>query len=319
MSKRALLVGNNNYANERDLTCCVDDAKAMAAMLGRHADGSRNYDCLLLTSDQGQVTEEALRGKVQQLTNDIRGGDVVFYFSGHGVASEDGGSLVTHDSKPDDRGYPMGELLEIANQSEVGSILLILDCCNSGSIGNSGNDQKYNQVTLTEGVTILAASSEKQESQEGLEYSLFTELLLHALEGGAADIRGYVSAASLYAYAEQALSSWQQRPMYKSHARQLNPIRHCEPAVRDDVLRQMTSLFRGPDMQIIMDPSFEHTHESHNADNVAKFNAFKQLRNAGLLNTTDGKDLYYAAMESGSAALTTLGKFYWRLVKNDRI
>jgi len=319
MGKRALVVGINNYDNAPALSCCVDDANAMAEMLSRNADRSPNYDCLTLTSDKAPVTEQSLRGKISQLFSDFRDGDAILYFSGHGEAAEDGGYLVTQDAREGERGYPMSELLELANESGIGSILLILDCCHSGSMGNTGGEPGHGHATIAEGVTILAASTASQESQEGLEHSLFTELVLSALDGGAANVRGQVTAAAIYGYVEQALSSWQQRPMYKSHARHLNPIRNCDPAVPDATLRELPQLFKVPYIELKMDPSYEVTEADSDAENVRKFNLFKQLRNSGLLTTENDKDLYYAALESKSVRLTPLGKFYWQLVSNNRI
>ena len=319
MIKRALLVGINNYDNADNLTCCVDDANAMEERLRKHADGAPNFDCLTLTSDRGAVTEAKLRQSVARLFAELRGGDAVFYFSGHGVAAEDGGFLLTQEAKPGEQGYAMAELLEAANEAGVGSILLILDCCHSGTLGNTGGDEDKRHATIGEGVTILAASTEQQEAQEGLEHSLFTDLVLGALDGGAANIRGEVTAAAIYGYVEQSLSFWQQRPMYKSHARQLTPIRRCGAQVSDEVLRQLPELFKVPFVKVAMDPSFEHTEQNAVSENVEKFNLFKSLRNAGLLTTEDNLDLYYVALESKSVFLTPLGKFYWKLVRNNRI
>lgn len=320
MKRRALLVGINNYENVPPLQCCVDDAMALDELLAENDDGSPNYSCRLMTSDSDKVTEKDLREAVTELLLDFRGGDVLFYFSGHGVAADEGeGARLLAQESSTEGGYPMSELLQAANESEVESVLLILDCCHSGSIGNGAGDKDYNQVTLSEGVTILAASTAKQRSQEGVENSLFTELLMDALRGGAADVLGRVSAASVYAYVEQALGVWQQRPMYKSHARELAPVRICEPAVPRKELRKMVKVFKAPFLRIKMDPSFEHTVADATPEHVAQFNLFKLLRNARLLNTTDGKDLYYAALESGSVELTPLGRFYWQQVVNKRV
>ncbi|MEO0422740.1 MAG: caspase family protein [Pseudomonadota bacterium] len=314
MSRRALVVGINQYDHQPSLTCCVDDANALAQRLATHHDGARNYDCLTLTSDKTRITASLLRQRVGQLLSDLRGGDALLYFSGHGLGTDEGGWLVTQEAQPGG-GYPMGELLDAANRSGVNSITVILDCCHSGSMGSTGEDGYAN---LAEGVTILAASTASQESHEGMANSLFTELLLSALDGGAADVRGQVSAAAAYAYAEQALGAWQQRPMYKSHARHLAPLRRCAPAVEDAELRLLQELFRSPDRPVVMDPSYEHTSEQADPQNVATFNRFKALRNAGLLTTEDGLDLYFVAMQCRHVMLTPLGRFYWRLAKQGR-
>ena len=315
--KRALFVGINTYDNDKELACCVNDALAMKDMLARHENNEPNFSCKTLTSDKMRITTERLSKDIQNLMSDLPGGDLLFYFSGHGHVTEQGGYLRTQDATEENPGFPMSELLALANNANVDSVLLILDCCHSGAIGDSTDSES--QITLSEGVTILASSDPGQESEQDFEYSVFTELMLGALDGGATDIRGLVSAASMYAYVEAALGSWDQRPMYKSHARTLEPIRECNPIVSDETLRQLTSYFRFTEMKFQMDPSFEYTTDDCVPENIKIFDRFKELRNAGLLQGTDGKDLYWAAIESGTVELTNLGKFYWRLVSNDKI
>ena len=214
MSKRALLIGVNDYEYFNNLSCCVYDAKQMESLLRTHEDGSPNYFCSRLSSDRDEVTEGSLRAALRKLTGGAnQGDDLLFYFSGHGMVIDGEGALVTTDAKPNDVGFPMHELLRRVNRCGAGSVMIILDCCHSGEMGNTGSGGTINQTTLSEGVTILSASSPEQVSQEGLLNSLFTELIMAALEGGAADIRGHVSVASIYAYVEQALGPWQQRPM----------------------------------------------------------------------------------------------------------
>jgi hypothetical protein len=152
-----------------------------------------------------------------------------------------------------------------------------------------------------------------------LEYSAFTELVLSALDGGAANVRGQLSAAAIYGYVEQAFGSWQQQPMYKSHAHQLSPLRLCNASVSDELLRQLPTLFRSPYAKFAMDPSFEYTTEQANQDNVHTFDLFKKLRNSNLLTTEDELDLYFVALQSIYVQLTPLGKFYWRLAKDGRL
>ena len=99
------------------------------------------------------------------------------------------------DTASDAPGYSMSELIDDANEAGVGSILLILDCCHSGHVGNNPEHENKNLATLADGVTILAATLPSEEADEGLENSLFTGLLVGALEGGAANVRGSVTAA----------------------------------------------------------------------------------------------------------------------------
>lgn len=322
MDRRALLVGIDHYQHLGSLTGCVADAIAMQKLLETNEDGSSNYDCRLLISKQDLVTRKLLRGSWNELFDNFHG-DVLFHFSGHGTPTRVGGCLVTSEGDKEDPGLSMDELLTLANKSKAKSVLLILDCCHSGYIGNPAILQSGSSIEngayLREGVTILAASRPNEPSVEEDGHGVFTNLVLGALSGGAADVRGRVSAAAIYAYAEQALGSWDQRPLYKSHADRLAPVRLCEPAVPDPLLRELPKIFEEADSQLWLDPTYEHTDPSSDPEHVKTFDKLKLFRNARLLVTGEGKDLYYIAMGSGWVRLSALGKFYWNLVKDKRL
>lgn len=324
MSRKALFIGIDQYTNFGPLACCVADANSMKELLERNEDGARNFSCQVFTSaGRNPITRTFLRAKLQALFADDFAGDALFYFSGHGTASKHDGHLVTQDGEMGDFGVSMHELITLANTSKAKSVLLVLDCCHSGQLGNLPNLQgnSGNQTQLREGVTILAASRPSQPALEVEGHGVFTQLVLSALHGGAADVRGRVSAASVYAYAEQALNNpWGQSPLYKSHADRLPQLRFCKPAVEDSYLRLLPKIFDEPTTIVSMDPSFEHTKRKvAKAENVELFNKFKCFRNAGLLITERGKDLYFSALASEGVQLTLLGQFYWKLAKNNLI
>ena len=318
--RRALIVGINAYDVFEPLDCCVDDALEMETLLSRHSDGEPNYACrLLIAGEEGRVTSQILGQAIDTVFDGVAGADVLFYFSGHGMASDDGGYLVTQESGPGLPGLPMKDLLERANRSGA-STLIILDCCHSGQIGNITSGDGLNRAELAEGVTVLAASTAQQESQQGMINSVFTELLLDAMNGAAADVRGRVSAASMYAYVEQVLGPWQQRPVYKSHAKRLKAVRRCTPAVTDSLLLKLPKLFPTEHHRYRMDKSYEWSEKKHaKKKHVRIFNDFKKLRNAGLLATEDQEDLYFVALKKLHVSLTPRGRYYWRLVKKGRL
>jgi hypothetical protein len=249
-------------------------------------------------------------------------GDIIFYFSGHGYSSETGGYVVTQDGTRGDPGLAMNELLTLASKSKARTILLILDCCFSGELGNPPNLQApygLEQAQLRRGVTILAASRPTEPAIEVGGHGVFTDLVLGALRGGAADVRGRISAASIYAYVEAALGPWDQRPLYKTHASSLPPVRLCSPSVQDTILREISEIFSTPESRIMLDPSYEETHKDANPQNIALFKKFKKFRDARLLCIEGGDDLYWAALNSKCVQLTPLGQFYWRLAREGRI
>lgn len=318
--RKALLIGIDEYSHFRKLKSCVADAEAINKMLRNNEDRSSNYACKLITCGDEPVTRSTLRIEVQNLFQDDCDG-ALFYFSGHGVPSKTGGYLVTQDGVSTDPGIPMSEVIDRANGSIIKEIVIILDCCFAGDmadipISNYPGASPYTQ--LRQGVTVLGSSGRNQLSREMDEgHGVFTSLILGALSGGGADVRGRISAASIYGYVEQALGPWDQRPIYKSYSTTLLPIRRCKPPVPDDLLRDLTVHFPTPNSQHEMDPSYEFTHKSMTPANVEIFNKFKCYRNAGLLRTVKGDDLYFAALDSNAVELTALGKSYWWIVNKN--
>jgi hypothetical protein len=322
MSKRALLVGINDYDNISPLSGCVADAEAMATVLARHANGDVNFDCRVLTSPgKYALTRSFLRQQWTELFQDFDG-DTIFYFSGHGTPTDLGGYLVTQEGTLTDPGLPMNDVVTLANKSRARSVLVILDCCFSGSAGNPANIQAGNldnMAQLREGVTVLAASRPTEVSMELGGHGVFTNLVVGALKGGAADVRGRVSAASIYAYAEAALGSWHQRPLYKSHAAGLDPVRYCEPRVPDALIRELPTFFTTDDYEFQLDMTYEETSGAAIPTHVEMFRKLKLLQIAGLIQPKVGHDLYWSAERSGSVILTPLGQFHRQLAVDGRI
>lgn len=80
--KIALVVGNSNYARNVSLPTCVADANAMSSCLER-----LGYEVILLKN----ADHKAMSAGVSRLKEKLERGnytDAVFFFSGHGVASE---------------------------------------------------------------------------------------------------------------------------------------------------------------------------------------------------------------------------------------
>lgn len=317
MSKRALIVGLDDYALFPRLTGAVTDARSLAELLRRDDDRTPNYDCRLFVTGEGEpVTREVLRRQWRQLFADFRD-PILFFFAGHGFVSETGGYICTHDGTHDDPGLPMNDLVMLANRSSAREVLIILDCCHSGAAGSS--PYSGGLTALRDGVTLLAASRPSERAMERFGRGVFTDLLCDALKGCAANLRGQVTAADLYAYADQTLGAWDQRPLYKSYSSSFSVVRRCTPLISDDDLRFIIELFPADDAEILLDPSYEHTQPEQKPENVAKFDKLKALRNAGLVQPAGQPDLYWAAVRGGAAVLTPWGRRYWRMAKKDLI
>lgn len=318
--RRALCVGIDEYP-AAPLQGCVSDATRMAAVLRQHQDGAPNFDCLLLTAPAGgaanTVTRPILRQKLHLLFKDPA--DVaLLHFSGHGTVNNLDGYLVTQDAVRYDEGVALAEVLKMANDSQAGEVVIFLDCCFSGSLGNPPPIDN-SKALLREGLSILTAGRGDQASVEVGGGGVFTSLLVNALDGGAADLLGSVSAPSVYAYVEAALGAWDQRPLFKSHVSQVLPLRRCIPPVERDILRDLPKLFPLPAEDLPLDPSFERSSGAPDADKVATFTKLQALSRVHLVTPIDAAHMYDAAMQSKGCRLTPSGRYYWRLARDGRI
>lgn len=318
--RRALCVGIDQYSFGQ-LGGCVSDAQRVAAVLQRHQDGSPNFDCVTLLAPAGSrndsITRTVLREGLEHLFRD-QPEVVLLHFSGHGTVNNLDGYLVTQDAKKYDEGVAMSDILKWANQSKASEVVIFLDCCFSGCLGNPPTVDNT-KALLREDISILTASRADQPSVETGGGGLFTSLLVDALEGGAADLLGAVSAPGIYAYIEAALGAWDQRPLFKSHVAHVLPLRRCTPPVDRAVLRRLPDLFPLPAEDLPLNPSFEPTSATPDARHVAMFADLQSLSRVHLVRPVDVLHMYDAAMRSKPCRLTPSGRYYWRLAKNGRI
>ncbi|WP_121357754.1 caspase family protein [Flavisolibacter nicotianae] len=320
--KKALIVGINNYPKS-PLRGCINDAYSLTNILETHGDGSPNFS---VRTEIDVPTKSSLKTMIVELFSG-NADTALLYFSGHGFLNEIGGYIVTPDHKQYDEGISMDEILILANQSKTKDKIIILDCCHSGALGSP--NLSGGAAQLQEGVTILTASRDDEPSMEINGHGVFTNLLLDALQGGAADLRGHISPGGVYAYIDQALGPWEQRPVFKTNVTRFTSLRTINPQVPLEVLRKLIEYFPTPQDEFKLDPSFEFTNaidiehsvvEPHaKPENVSKFKHLQKFNTVGLVLPVDAEHMYFAAMNSKSCRLTALGYHYWRLIKDKRI
>jgi len=315
--RRALLVGIDDYPTS-PLAGCVNDAEAMESLLRRDEDGRVNFDTQLLTSDHETVTRARLRESIDVLFADPA--DVaLLYFSGHGTENDLGGYLVTSDAEAYEEGVSLTDVLALANRAKhIKEVAIIVDSCHSGWLGTvPAIDNAH--ASLREGLSILSASRSSQASMEVDERGVFTELVCSALEGGAADILGNVTVAGIYAYVDQALGAWDQRPLFKSHVSRMLSLRTAKPAIDVAILRRLPDWFATPDAEFPLSPRHEPTAEPQDRDAEATFRCLQRCNRVKLVEPIDEEDMYYAAMNGTGCGLTALGRYYWKLAAAGRI
>ncbi len=326
--KRALVVGIDDYPVA--LSGCVADAREVERLLSRNADGGPNYAVRRVTSDEDRIERRDLLGLLDDLFDNAGNTQLLFFFAGHGRPGDVGAvgaGLVTQDSD----GVDMDFLISKANASPAPEVILILDCCFSGALGDLAALQasavtpmfRFGTTLLREGVTVLAASRSTEPAAESYGHGAFTRLLIEGLEGAAADHLGYVTSQSLYAFAYRAFDAWEQRPVLKSYVTQISAIRLCRPPIEPELLRKLPEFFSSADSQHAMSPDYEGTRPIPEGTEPTElqraFDYFKELRNAGLLTTTGNKDLYFVALSSEAVMLTPLGQYFWRLASEGKL
>lgn len=312
--KKALIVGINNYPSS-PLHGCISDASSLGSIIETHGDGSPNFAVRLETN---VLTKSELKTAIVELFEGASD-TVLFYFSGHGFLNEIGGYIVTPDHKKYDEGVSMDEILILANESKAKDKIIILDCCHSGAFGSPkiiGSAAAH----LIEGIVILTASRDSESALEVNGHGLFTNLLLDALQGGAADLRGHITPGSVYAYIDQALGPWDQRPVFKTNVTRFTSLRTINPPVALEIIRKITAYFPTPQHQYPLNPTFEDTNtELAIASNVIIFKDLQKFQSVGLVIPVDADFMYFAAQNSKTCRLTALGYHYWRLVNEKRI
>ena len=314
--RRALIIGIDDYPG-CPLNGCVNDALKLEKVLSRHHDGRLNFQCEVLTAPTKTLSRPYLRRRISELFE--HPADVAFlHFSGHGTIKGFGGYLVTPDYCEYDVGLPMTEILAMANDSQVREIFVTLDCCHSGAFGMvpAISNEK---IVLREGVSVITGTRSGQEALEEGGEGVFTSLLVEALEEGAAGLLGEVSAASVYAYIDNALGAWDQRPLFKANVSKFTRLRDATPRVSIGLLRKIIIYFPLPAENFMLSPEFEPTAEPRNKDKEKTFRDLITLRHTGLVEPVGEDHMYFAAMNSKACALTSLGKYYWRLVNENKI
>jgi len=167
----AIVVGIDQYDDRMNLHTCANDAKSMADLMRE-----MGYDVVLLSdqTDEKPTKENILKKAFDEIRDKQDVGNVVFYFSGHGMkAKDDIFYLIPQDANGDVSTYiSESELKEQINN--IKNFAMIIDACNSEGIGRA----------IGEGQLVIA-SSRYNESSNGEwtgSMSVFTSYLIKAIK-----------------------------------------------------------------------------------------------------------------------------------------
>jgi len=323
--RKALLIGINRYPGPYALSYCVDDSKALEELLKWNdgADESPNF-----RTENHNNCEDAVEAinAIKKLFEDKEASTVLFYFAGHGYidANNNGEIIFPHNitKKSLYYGIKMDDIMKIVSKSRIQNKIIILDCCNRGIIGNS--ETENNQVRLPDGCAIFASCHPNQNSIEDSEkkHGVFSDLLINALKGDAANFLGEITVGGLYAYIDRFIEISEQRPTFKSNISTYVSIRNVAPKVPFSRMRAGLRLFKEYNYCFPLSPEYEFSSYVNVNPEVAKkypkcvtFQLLQDLQKIGFVEPVDEDFMYFAAMNSKSCRLTTLGKIYWEKFK----
>jgi hypothetical protein len=324
--RKALVVGIDYYQKAKALYGCVNDAHAVKSVLDRNSDGTLNFHVKFLsgTGPGDLVMRATLRDAVRELFSDDSE-VALLYFAGHGHIDETGGFLCTSDSSGDD-GVSLTEVLTMANASKSKNKVIVLDSCFSGVAGD--RSLTPNTAELSQGLTILTASTQTQYASEANGSGVFTTLFVDALNGAAANLVGEVTPGSVYAHIDQSLGPWQQRPVFKTNVKNFISLRKVQAPIPLVDLQRITEFFPDPGAEFKLDPTFEPERCPGDAErgiplpipeNNRKFAILQNYNRVNLVVPVDAPHMWHAAMESKACKLTVLGEHYRRLVEVKQI
>lgn len=152
--------------------------------------------------------------------------------------------------------------------------------------------------------------------------------MLDALQGGASNLLGQVTASSIYSHIDQSLGNWDQRPIFKTNVRSFSCIRTTDSYVNKQELYDLVALFPSDSYEYKLDPTYEPDLPEEekkrlgvkaNAENCATFKLLQKFNHVHVVKPINEEHMYYAALHSKSCQLTLLGRHYWKLVKQNRV
>ncbi len=198
----ALIVGVSKYQRlpqEQQLLFAHADADILYRHMRSPAGGSVPNENILLMTDELATKANIQSGietflKARAQKNDT----VVVFIAAHGVVDETGAYIVAHDSDPQDlktTGLPMETIQRLMEKelAHVGRVLLYIDVCRAGTIGqirsNTINVVVNNILSAPGEILGLMGSGPKEYSYESSQFGeghgAFSYFLVRALCGEA--------------------------------------------------------------------------------------------------------------------------------------
>jgi Caspase domain len=214
----AVLAGVNRYADTSisSLNYCARDVTAVQQVLAQ-----RGFLTQLFADGQTAAPERV--AVLKQLAIDAKTAKaedlLLFYFSGHGLADQGDGYLLSRDTDfvvKTQSAIKTDDVLDLMTHSPAAAKVLILDACHSGAqIGKAPLHMTAEFIERVyrkaRGVAVLASCAQDEVAWEdgNLGHGVFSTAVLEALSG-LADFegKGFVTVGDLHRYAVDRVAVW---------------------------------------------------------------------------------------------------------------
>lgn len=256
MTRYALIIGIAEYTGSfKSLETPVQNANAIADILDQYGDFDQ-VKRLPFRREAGQkdlgrvirkpLPSEDLVRELQQFLQDADGSDVLIYYSGHGFTKLDPlshtpeGYLASSDCqveldvagqiRTEKNGISLFGLNALINQHTFSSLVVILDCCNSGAFLESSMVRRdVTAFGYQRDYYLITACRSSSKAYEGEEYSLLTAAVLKGLSpGNASPASGRISGDRLFDVIGNELRNSRQEPIRLGWGRLITLVRYLQ-------------------------------------------------------------------------------------------
>ena len=212
----AVVIGNNNYSNVRNLTTAVNDAKSVASVL-KNQYGFRTI--VLSNASRGRILAafDSLRKRLTANDN------LVIYYAGHGQLNRGRGFWLPADADKDNKKTWISneQVTNFIDAMKAKHVLVIADSCYSGTLSRSSiprpvlNTSKdrawFDAVANTKVRIVMSSGGVKPISDSGGgKHSIFADAFLKVLRSGNNVLEG----AGLFQAVRKKMSTKGQTPVY---------------------------------------------------------------------------------------------------------
>ena len=179
MTKISILVGNSEYENLTNLSCCEADVAAIDELLS----ATENFDFTLQLINKTAVEiKDEIRNFLDRHSEITK---IFFYFTGHGMTNDQGFFYCAKNfviSEPNQTGLSDSDLDQILRTADANAVVKIIDACQSGVRAIKAGSQIFmndNKAGFSNFFRV-ASCSENQLSYTGDPLSKFTTHFIDA-------------------------------------------------------------------------------------------------------------------------------------------